>query len=74
MLKVRGTQLQQEVSELIMDLAGTDSLATYAGADSALPSWARGSVGTYLDLRKASIYGGSNEIQRTIIASSILGL
>ena len=73
-LKVRGTQLQQEVGELIMDLAGTDSLATYAGAGSAIPSWARGSVGTYLDLRKASIYGGSNEIQRNIIASSILGL
>ena len=73
-LKVRGTQLQQGVGELIMDLAGPDSLATYAGEESALPFWARGSVGTYLDLRKASIYGGSNEIQRNIIASSILGL
>jgi len=73
-LKVRGTQLQQDVSELILDLAGPASLAAYAGADSALPPWARGSAGTYLDLRKASIYGGSNEIQRNIIASSILGL
>ena len=74
MLKVRGTQLQQAVSELIVDLAGPDSLATYAGDASGIPSWASRSVGTYLDLRKASIYGGSNEIQRTIIASSILGL
>jgi alkylation response protein AidB-like acyl-CoA dehydrogenase len=73
-LKVRGTQLQQAVSELIMDLAGPDSLATYAGGVSALPTWATRSVGTYLDLRKVSIYGGSNEIQRGIIASSILGL
>jgi len=73
-LKVRGTQLQQAVSELIMDLAGPDSSATYAGEESGIPRWARRSTGTYLNLRKASIYGGSNEIQRTIIATSILGL
>jgi alkylation response protein AidB-like acyl-CoA dehydrogenase len=73
-LKVRGTQLQQAVSELIMDLAGPDSSATHAGEESGIPRWARRSTGTYLNLRKASIYGGSNEIQRTIIATSILGL
>ncbi len=38
------------------------------------PSWARVTAPTYLNLRKASIYGGSNEIQRQIIAGTILGL
>ncbi|MCW2748815.1 MAG: acyl-CoA dehydrogenase [Nocardioidaceae bacterium] len=73
-LKLRGTQLQQDVTELLVDIAGHDSLATGAGEDSDVPSWAQRSVPTYLNYRKASIYGGSNEIQRTIIASSILGL
>ena len=36
--------------------------------------WARRAAPTYLNLRKASIYGGSNEIQRQIIAQTILGL
>ncbi len=39
-----------------------------------MPDWARVSGPNYLNLRKASIYGGSNEIQRQIIAGTILGL
>ena len=46
-----------------------------AGADdSALTEWERLAAPTYLNLRKASIYGGSNEVQRQIIARNILGL
>jgi alkylation response protein AidB-like acyl-CoA dehydrogenase len=73
-LKLKGTELQQAVSELMMDLGGTLSLASGAGEDSDVPGWAQVSVPTYLNLRKASIYGGSNEIQRQIIAGTILGL
>ena len=73
-LKLKGTELQQAVSELMVDLGGPLSLASGAGEDSGVPGWARGSVPTYLNLRKASIYGGSNEIQRQIIAGTILGL
>ncbi|WP_447643256.1 acyl-CoA dehydrogenase family protein [Nocardioides zeae] len=74
-LKLRGTELQQAVSELVVDLAGPGALAFGAGdADSDLPVWARRSTPTYLNLRKASIYGGSNEVQRQIIAGTILGL
>jgi alkylation response protein AidB-like acyl-CoA dehydrogenase len=73
-LKLRGTELQQAVSELVLDLAGPESLASGAGESSALPDWARRSAPVYLNLRKASIYGGSNEIQRQIIARTILGL
>ncbi len=73
-LKLKGTELQQAVSELMMDLGGTLSLASGAAEGSDVPAWARVSVPTYLNLRKASIYGGSNEIQRQIIAGTILGL
>ncbi|HXH76944.1 acyl-CoA dehydrogenase family protein [Nocardioides sp.] len=73
-LKLKGTELQQAVSELALDLAGPGSLAYGAEDDSEVPGWARRSTPTYLNLRKASIYGGSNEIQRQIIARTILGL
>ena len=73
-LKLRGSELQQAVSELALDLAGPGSLASGAGDDSALEPWQRRTTPRYLNLRKASIYGGSNEIQRQIIASRILGL
>ena len=73
-LKLKGTELQQAVSELVVDLAGPASLASGAGDDSGLDRWARRSTPTYLNLRKASIYGGSNEVQRQIISRTILGL
>ena len=73
-LKLKGSELQQAVSELALDLAGPGSLASGAGDDSALEQWQRRTTPRYLNLRKASIYGGSNEIQRQIIASRILGL
>lgn len=73
-MKLRGTQVQQAVTELIVDLAGPNSLASFAPEESDLPDWDKVATPTYLNYRKASIYGGSNEVQRTIIASSILGL
>ncbi len=73
-LKLRGTQLQQAVSELVVDLAGRDGVAAFAGQESGVAEWARRATPTYLNLRKASIYGGSNEVQRQIIAKTILGL
>ncbi len=73
-LKLKGSELQQAVSELAVDLAGPGSLASGAGDDSAVASWQRRTTPRYLNYRKASIYGGSNEIQRQIIAGRILGL
>jgi alkylation response protein AidB-like acyl-CoA dehydrogenase len=70
-LKLKGTELQQAVSELAVDLAGPLSLAS---GSATVPGWAALSAPAYLNLRKASIYGGSNEIQRQIIAGTILGL
>src|SRR5690606_25505743 len=60
-LKIKGSVLTQEVSELLMDLEGPSALTSH---DSRV----------FLNNRKVSIYGGSNEVQRTIIAGTILGL
>ncbi len=73
-LKLRGSQLQQAATELLVEVAGPDALPFEAGGDIASPSWAQHSAPHYLNYRKTSIYGGSNEVQRTIIASTILGL
>jgi alkylation response protein AidB-like acyl-CoA dehydrogenase len=73
-LKLQGTVLQQAVTELWVDLAGPGSLATGAGEGSDVPDLARVATTNYLNYRKASIYGGSNEVQRQIIAGTILGL
>lgn len=73
-LKLRGSQLQQAATELFVEVAGPDALPFEAGDDIASPEWAQQAAPTYLNYRKTSIYGGSNEVQRTIIASTILGL
>jgi alkylation response protein AidB-like acyl-CoA dehydrogenase len=73
-LKLRGSQLQQLTTELLMEVAGLDALPFDAGDGIASPPWAQHSAPSYLNYRKTSIYGGSNEVQRTIIASTILGL
>jgi alkylation response protein AidB-like acyl-CoA dehydrogenase len=73
-LKLRGSELQQAATELLVDIAGPLSVASFGGADSDVPPWAQVSTPSYLNYRKVSIYGGSNEVQRTIIAGSILGL
>lgn len=74
LLKLRGSELQQASVELLMDVAGPDSLPYDAGSDIASASWAQHTAPTYLNYRKVSIYSGSSEVQRSIIASSILGL
>jgi alkylation response protein AidB-like acyl-CoA dehydrogenase len=73
-LKLRGSELQQAATELLVDVAGPLSVASFAGSDSDVPDWAQVATPSYLNYRKVSIYGGSNEVQRTIIAGSILGL
>jgi alkylation response protein AidB-like acyl-CoA dehydrogenase len=72
-LKLRGSQLQQVATELLVEVAGPDALPA-DGEDISSPSWAQASAPRYLNWRKASIYGGSSEVQRNIIASTILGL
>jgi alkylation response protein AidB-like acyl-CoA dehydrogenase len=73
-LKLRGSQLQQAATELLVEVAGPGALPFEAGDDIDVPAWAQDAAPRYLNYRKTSIYGGTNEIQRTIIASTILGL
>lgn len=71
-LKLRGSELQQEVQELAIDVAGPMALV-WDDLES-VPDWAASTVPTFLNYRKATIYGGSSEVQRGIVASTILGL
>jgi alkylation response protein AidB-like acyl-CoA dehydrogenase len=80
-LKVRGTEIQQRLSELMVEAAGPLALPfdpAYldgAQAHSAIDDdFAAPLLPHYLNFRKTSIYGGSNEIQRNIISQMILGL
>jgi alkylation response protein AidB-like acyl-CoA dehydrogenase len=72
-LKLRGSELQEQATELLVDVAGPLALAA-DGPTEVVPDWAQRSIGEYLTYRKVGIYGGSSEIQRTLIASTILGL
>ncbi len=81
MLKVRGSEIQQTLTELMMQALGTHALlwqpaaldAGYAG-EVAGPAFGPPLTGDYFNFRKASIYAGSNEIQRNIITKMMLGL
>ncbi|MEM1193806.1 MAG: acyl-CoA dehydrogenase family protein [Pseudomonadota bacterium] len=77
-LKIRGTEIQQRISHLAVKAAGSYALPFQrdlghnefpAGPDHTVHAAA-----TYFNYRKTSIYGGSNEIQRNIIAKAVLGL
>jgi alkylation response protein AidB-like acyl-CoA dehydrogenase len=76
-LKLKGSELQQEASELLVDVLGPSGLAYRTDAAvpdgfAALPEGAVDAFPTYFNWRKASIYSGSNEVQRGIIAKAIL--
>jgi alkylation response protein AidB-like acyl-CoA dehydrogenase len=76
-LKLRGSELQQDASELLVDVLGPAALP-YRESDAvpdgfaALAEGALDAMPTYFNWRKASIYAGSNEVQRQIIAKAIL--
>lgn len=71
-LKLCGSELQQEVLELAVDISGP--MGSVWDALESVPDWAAHSVPSYLNYRKATIYGGSSEVQRGIVAATILGL
>jgi alkylation response protein AidB-like acyl-CoA dehydrogenase len=79
-LKIRGTEIAQEITRLRLDLTGPDSLpfdATFLDGEGDAPfgrGAAGGAVAAYLNQRKLTIWGGSNEVQRMILARQVLGL
>jgi alkylation response protein AidB-like acyl-CoA dehydrogenase len=80
-LKIRGSEIQQRIAELAMEAVGEyaapyqpgmlfhDTNETPVGPDHAPPAAPR-----YFNMRKTSIYGGSNEIQKNIVSKMVLGL
>jgi alkylation response protein AidB-like acyl-CoA dehydrogenase len=81
-LKMRGSELEQRLTGLILEALGSRALRYWPDPswDTALsnamggPEDEPGAMGTHLFLRAATIYSGSNEIQRNIIAKRVLGL
>jgi acyl-CoA dehydrogenase len=81
MLKIQGTETAQQVQQLAVELSGdyaavSQFAARQPGSNEAAigPDIALTAVPRYFNGRAASIYGGSNEIQRNIIAKMVLGL
>ena len=70
MLKIFQSELFQRISELGLEVAGEDSalLQPFAEDPELHPA------GIFIQSRPTTIYGGSNEIQRNILAKSVLGL
>ena len=73
-LKIVGTETQQEATELAMDAMGHDALGWLDSPPEALPEHEQAVASQFNYLRAATIYGGSNEIQRNIISKAILRL
>ncbi|MDV4145275.1 acyl-CoA dehydrogenase family protein [Shimia sp. FJ5] len=72
LLKVRGTEVQQGLTELMLDVAGPAMLPERESPCAEEPF--ENVAYQFLNWRKLSIYGGSNEIQRGILAGQVLGL
>lgn len=80
-LKIRGSEIQQDLAMLQMEIAGPDAwpydpdwLEADAGFHGPGPEMAAASGAGYADMRKTSIYGGTTEVQKGIIARLVLGL
>ena len=80
LLKIRGSEIQQRYSELMMLAAGPaavpftkEAMAAGWQPDQTGATFAAPLAGTYFNMRKTTIYGGSNEVQRNIVAQTVLG-
>ena len=76
-LKIKGSEIQQTLTELMLDAVGPFAVPYDLHGDdnsNETMDWTAQIAPTYFNYRKVSIYGGSNEIQRNIIAKAVLGL
>src|SRR5256714_4505939 len=80
-LKIKGSEIQQAITELLVEVAGPYALPYQPeylederwNEPPVGPEWAGALAPAYFNYRKVSIYGGSHEIQHNIIAKAILG-
>ena len=79
-LKIKGSEIQQRLTELTLEMAGhygAPYFRSFGEGDNEHavgPAWANRAAPTYFNYRKTSIYAGSNEIQHNIMAKMVLGL
>ncbi|MEW6092124.1 acyl-CoA dehydrogenase family protein [Parvibaculum sp.] len=79
-LKIKGTEIQQRITELAVEAVGNYALVQAPRLEVTGnefvpgPEGSQGVAQDYFNMRKTSIYGGSNEIQHNIIAKMVLGL
>lgn len=79
-LKIKGTEIQQRITELAVEAVGNYALVQAPRMEVTGnefvpgPDYSTGTAQDYFNMRKTSIYGGSNEIQHNIIAKMVLGL
>ena len=73
-LKIRGTEIQQAISELYVMAAGPYGMAAAPPGVDEMPEWTELAQATYFNWRKQSIYGGATEIQKNIMAKAFMGL
>ena len=81
MTKIRGTEITQAITELALEAVGelalplqVEAIEPGSTSVSVVPEYAQTVMPKYLNARATSIYGGSNEVQRGIIAKMVLGL
>ena len=79
-LKIRGSEIQQQLGAMLMESAGPYALPYVSEAldegytgETAGGAALNSVAAQYFDLRKVSIYGGTNEIQKNLIGRSVLG-
>ena len=79
-LKIKGSEIQQATTWLLMQVMGPHAMPYHSAAMEGSneppiePDYAAHAAPSYFNMRKVSIYGGSNEIQKNIIAKAVLGL
>ncbi len=80
-LKIRGSELQMELARLQMQVAGADAwpydpewMFAQAEDHGPSPEYSPAAAAAYFDMRKTAIYGGTNEVQKGIIAKQIIGV
>ena len=79
LLKIKGTELQQRISTLAVEMAGHEGMpygGPYGFSDVEVAATKSDQISApkYLNFRKVTIYGGTNEIQKNIIAKAVLGI
>jgi alkylation response protein AidB-like acyl-CoA dehydrogenase len=80
-LKIRGSEIQQRITELAVEAVGYYAMPYQpallwhgANEEPIGPDYAHQAAPRYFNVRKTTIYGGSNEIQKNVISKMVLGL